>query len=133
MRPRRKIIVSKSPQSSERWKKLNASLNNSYKDNEAAALKKQMTDLRLADKTGNYTTKQSEGKKRVGTAPWKEQKLLHEWKRFFSSLLNKKVVWLRQNYPHQQKIFPFVLIPLLVKRPKRQSQPWKPNTHCDKN
>ena len=38
---KRKYIVSKSPQSRERWRKLNASLNDSYKVDEAVALNKQ--------------------------------------------------------------------------------------------
>ena len=53
---KKKYIVSKSPQSRERWRKLNASLNNSYKVDEAAALNKQMEELQMADETGNYTT-----------------------------------------------------------------------------
>ena len=98
----RKYIVSKSPQSRERWRKLNASLNDSYKVDEAVALNKQMEDLRMADETGNYSTtwkiihtlsrknssKNLKVKKRDGTAPSNEQELLEEWKGFFSSLLN---------------------------------------------
>ena len=99
---KRKYIVSKSPQSRERWRKLNASLNDSYKVDEAVALNKQIEDLRMADETGNYTTtwkiihtlsvknssKNVKVKKRDGTAPSSEQELLEEWKGFFSSLLN---------------------------------------------
>ena len=99
---KRKYIVSKSPQSRERWRKLNASLNDSYKVDEAVALNKQMEDLQMADETGNYSTtwkiihtlsgknssKNLKVKKRDGTAPSSEQELLEEWKGFFSSLLN---------------------------------------------
>ena len=99
---KRKYIVSKSPQSRERWRKLNASLNDSYKVDEAVALNKQLEDLRMADETGNYTTtwkiihtlsgknssKNLKVKKRDGTAPSSEQELLEDWKGFFSSLLN---------------------------------------------
>ena len=46
----------KSRQSRERWRKLNSSLNASYKSDEAIMLSKQMEDLSLADSKGDYTT-----------------------------------------------------------------------------
>ena len=52
---KRQFALSKTPQSRERWRKLNASLNVSYKADEAASLSRHMDDLKLADETGNYT------------------------------------------------------------------------------
>ena len=114
---KRKYIVSKSPQSRERWRKLNASLNDSYKVDEAVALNKQMEDLRMADETGNYSTtwkiihtlsgknssKNLKVKKRDGTAPSSEQELLEEWKGFFSSLLKRgyqACPWTHKKHPN---------------------------------
>ena len=99
---KKNFTLSKSPQSRERWRKLNASLNDSYKTDEAAALNKQMEELRSADAKGNYTTtwkiihtlsgkntrQNVKVKMRDGTAPSSEEELLTEWKSFFSSILN---------------------------------------------
>ena len=99
---KKKYTVSKSPQSRERWRKLNASLNDSYKADEAAWLNNQMEELRLADETGNYTTtwkiihslsgkndkRNVKVRKRDGNPPESDQDLLEEWKEYFSSLLN---------------------------------------------
>ena len=99
---KKKFAISKSPQARERWRKLNAALNDSYKVDEAAQLNKQMEELRIADETGNYTTtwkiihslsgkkdkKNVKVKKRDGNPPESEQDLLEEWKEYFSSLLN---------------------------------------------
>ena len=99
---KRRFLVSKSRQSRERWRKLNSSLNASYKSDEATMLNKQMEDLRLADSKGDYTTtwkiihdlsgkdKKSsvKVKKRDGTPPTSDEDLLAEWRDYFSSLLN---------------------------------------------
>ena len=53
---KKQFALSNTPQSRERWRKLNASLNDSYKADEAATLNRQMDDLKLADETGNHTT-----------------------------------------------------------------------------
>ena len=99
---KKKFSLSKSPKSRERWRKLNAALNDSYKADEAAALDRQMEELKLADETGNYTTtwkiihsisgkdtkRNVKVKKRDGQPPLSEQDLLEEWKDYFSSILN---------------------------------------------
>ena len=99
---KRRFLVSKSRQSRERWRKLNSSLNASYKSDEATMLNKQVVDLRLADSKGDYTTtwkiihdlsgkdKKSsvKVKKRDGTPPTSDKDLLAEWREYFSSLLN---------------------------------------------
>ena len=99
---KRRFLVSKSRQSRERWRKLNSSLNASYKSDEATMLNKQLEDLRLADSKGDYTTtwkiihdlsgkdKKSCVKfnKRDGTPRTSDKDLLAEWREYFSSLLN---------------------------------------------
>ena len=95
---KRKYSVSKSPQSRERLRKLNASLNNLYKVDEVVAL----NNLRMADETGNYTTtweiihtlsgkntsKNLKVKKRDRSAVSSEQQLLEKWNGSLSSLFN---------------------------------------------
>ena len=99
---KRRYLVSKSRQSRDRWKKLNTSLNESYKADESSMLTKQMEDLHLADQKGDYSTtwkiihdlsgkdrKSSvKVKKRDGTSPKNDKDLLAEWRKYFSSLLN---------------------------------------------
>ena len=99
---KRRFLVSKSRRSRERWRKVNSSLNASYKSDEATVLNKQMEDLRMADSKGEYTTiwkiihdlsgknKKSsvKVKKRDGTPPTSNEDLLAEWREYFSSLLN---------------------------------------------
>ena len=53
---KRKYLLSKSKQSREIWRKLNSSLNESYKADEMARLNKQMEEHKLADSKGDYTT-----------------------------------------------------------------------------
>ena len=53
---KRKYLLSKSKQSREIWRKLNSSLNESYKADETARLNKQMEELQLADSKGDYST-----------------------------------------------------------------------------
>ena len=53
---KRKYLLSKSKPSREIWRKLNSSLNESYKADEMARLSKQMEELKLADSKGNYST-----------------------------------------------------------------------------
>ena len=91
-------------QSRELWRKLNSSLNASYKSDEATMLNKQMEDLRLADSKGDYTTtwkiihdlsekdKKSSVKvnKRDGTPPTSDKDLLAECREYFSFLLKKQ-------------------------------------------
>ncbi len=110
---KKKFSVSKSPKSRELWRKLNCDLNESYKADEAAALKKQMEDLKSADETGNYTatwkiidtlsgkkTRQNvKVKMRDGSAPSNDQELLNEWKSFFSTLLNNDTGQAPSNLP----------------------------------
>ena len=53
---KRKYMLSKSKQSRETWRKLNSSLNKSYKADETARLNKQMEEFKLADSKHDYTT-----------------------------------------------------------------------------
>ena len=53
---KRKYLLSKSKPSREIWRKLNSSLNESYKGDEMARLNKQMEELKLADSKGDYST-----------------------------------------------------------------------------
>ncbi|XP_038072782.1 uncharacterized protein LOC119741153 [Patiria miniata] len=101
---KKRYSISKSQQSREKWRKLNTSLNESYKRDENAALNKQIDDLKLADEMGDYTTtwkiihdlsgndKRTSVKvrKRDGTVPASDSELLSEWSKYFSSLLNNE-------------------------------------------
>ena len=94
---KKQFALSNTPQSRERWRKLNASLNDSYKADEAPTLNRQVDDLKLAVETGNYTatwsiindlsgknTRQNvKVKKRDGSAASSEQELLEEWRNYF--------------------------------------------------
>ena len=53
---KRKYLLSKSKPSREIWRKLNSSLNESYKADEMARLNKQMKELKLAVSKGDYST-----------------------------------------------------------------------------
>ena len=99
---KRKYLLSKSKQSREIWRKLNSSLNESYKADEMARLNKQMEELQLADSKGDYSTTKKiihdlSGKDRNpkvkvrmrdGAPPKSDKDLLVEWQAYFSSLLN---------------------------------------------
>ena len=99
---KKKFSISKSRQSREKWRDLNNSLNKSYEEDEAAALSKQIDDLKRADETGDYTTtwkiihdlsgknksQNIKVKKRDGSLPASENELLAEWREHFSSILN---------------------------------------------
>lgn len=99
---KKKFSVSKSPKSRELWRKLNCNLNDSYKADEAAALNRQMEDLKLADEIGNYTATWKiidKVKMRDGSVPSSDQELLNEWKSFFSTLLNNDTGQALSNLP----------------------------------
>ena len=99
---KRKYLLSKSKQSREIWRKLNSSLNESYKPDEMARLNKQMEELQLADSKGDYSTiwkiihelsgkdrnPKVKVKMRDGAPPKSDKDLLAEWQEYFSSLLN---------------------------------------------
>ena len=99
---KRKYLLSKSKPSREIWRKLNSSLNESYKADEMARLNKQMEELKLADSKGDYSTTwkiihdlsgkdwnpKVKVKMRDGTPPKSDKDLLAEWQEYFSSLLN---------------------------------------------
>ena len=99
---KRKYLLSKSKQSREIWRKLNSSLNESYKADEMARLNKQMEELQLADSKGDYSTTwkiihdlsgkdrnpKVKVKMRDGAPPKSDKDLLAEWQEYFSSLLN---------------------------------------------
>ena len=99
---KRKYLLSKSKPSREIWRKLNSSLNESYKADEMARLNKQMEELKLADSQGDYSTTwkiihdlsgkdrnpKVKVKMRDGTPPKSDKDLLAEWQEYFSSLLN---------------------------------------------
>ena len=99
---KRRYLVSKSKQSRESWRKLNTSLNESFKADEMTMLNKQIDDLHLADLKGDYSTtwkivhdlsrKDSKPnvkvKRRDGKPPASTKDLLSEWKEYFSTLLN---------------------------------------------
>ena len=97
---KRKYLLSKSKPSREIWRKLNSSLNESYKADEMARLNKQMEELKLADSKGDYSTtwkiihdlsgkdRNVKVKMRDGTPPKSDKDLLAEWQEYFSSLLN---------------------------------------------
>ena len=84
------------------WRKLNSSLNESYKADEMARLNKQMEELKLADSQGDYSTTwkiihdlsgkdrnpKVKVKMRDGTPPESDKDLLAEWQEHFSSLFN---------------------------------------------
>ena len=53
---KRKYLLFKSKQSREIWRKLNSSLNESYKADAMARLNRQMEELQLADSKGDYST-----------------------------------------------------------------------------
>ena len=99
---KRKYLLSKSKPSGEIWRKLNSSLNESYKADEMARLNKQMEELKLADSKGDYPTTwkiihdlsgkdrnpKVKVKMRDGTPPKSDKDLLAEWQEYFCSLLN---------------------------------------------
>ena len=99
---KRKYLLSKSEQSREIWRKLNSSLNESYKADEMASLNKQMEELQLADSKGDYSTPwkiihdlsgkdrnpKVKVKMRNGAPPKGDKDLLAERQEYFSSLLN---------------------------------------------
>ena len=99
---KRKYLLSKSKPSREIRRKLNSSLNESYKADEMARLNKQMEELKLADSKGDYSTTwkiihdlsgkdrnpKVKVKMRDGTPPKSDKDLLAEWQKYFSSLLN---------------------------------------------
>ena len=99
---KRKYLLSKSKQSRGTWRKLNCSLNESYKADEMARLNKQMEELKLADSKGDYSTTwkiihdlsgkdrnpKVKVKMRDGAPPKSDKDLLAEWQEYFSSLLN---------------------------------------------
>ena len=101
---KRKYLLSKSKQSREIWRKLNSSLNESYKADEMARLNKQMEELQLADSKGDYSTTwkiihdlsgkdrnpKVKVKTRDGAPPKSDKDLLAEWQAYFSSLLNNE-------------------------------------------
>ena len=99
---KRKYLISKSKPSREIGRKLNSSLNESYKADEMARLNKQMEELKLADSKGDYSTTwkiihdlsgkdrnpKVKVKMRDFTPPKSDKDLLAEWQEYFSSLLN---------------------------------------------
>jgi len=99
---KKRYLVSKSRQSRERWRRLNSSLNDSYRLDESTMITKQMEDLSLADLIGDYSTtwkiihdlsgkherSNVKVKKRDGTPATSDKDLLAEWQEYFSSLLN---------------------------------------------
>lgn len=117
---KKQFALSKTLQSRKRWRKLNASLNVSYKADEATTLNRQMDDLKLADETGNYTATWSiindlsgkntrrnvKVKKRDGSAASSEQEVLEEWRNYFGALLNNDNGTIPSELPLlQQKTF----------------------------
>ena len=99
---KRKCLLSKSKQSREIWRKLDSSLNESYKADEIARLNKQMEELQLADSKGDYSptwkiihdlsgkdqNPKVKVKMRDGAPPKSDKDLLAEWQEYFISLLN---------------------------------------------
>ncbi len=99
---KKRYLLIRTRHAKETWRRLNTTLNESYRADELAALDRQMEDLRVADEKGNYSTtwkiihnisgknktSNPKVKKRDGTAPSSDKELLDEWKEYFSALLN---------------------------------------------
>ena len=101
-RAKKKYLLAKTRKSREIWRKLNTSLNESYRSDELASIQKQMQDLQEADQKGNHNTTwkiinsiSGQGnrpnpkvKKRDGSSPSSDKELLSEWRAYFAELLN---------------------------------------------
>ena len=99
---KKRFLVDRTHHSRDVWRKLNTSLNESYKADQQAKLDKQMEDLKVAEDKGEYDTTwkiiheisgkdtkpNPKVKKRDGSAPSSEKELLDEWRLYFSALLN---------------------------------------------
>ncbi|GAG85694.1 unnamed protein product, partial [marine sediment metagenome] len=99
---KKKYLLLRTHHAKGKWRKLNTSLNDSYKADEQSALLKQMEELQVADEKGNYKTTwkiihdisgkkrkcSPKVKKRDGSAPSGDKDLLAEWREYFCALLN---------------------------------------------
>ena len=93
---KRKYLISKSKPSREIGRKLNSSLNESYKTDEMASLNKLIEELKLADSKGDYSTTwkiihylsekdrnpKVKVKMRDSTPPKGDKDLLAEWQEY---------------------------------------------------
>ena len=99
---KKKYLLLRTRKSREAWRKLNTSLNESYRADELASIQQQMEDLQKADQKGDYNTTwkiinaisgqnnrpNPKVKKRDGSAPSSDNELLAEWREYFADLLN---------------------------------------------
>ncbi|KAI8514995.1 hypothetical protein Bbelb_075860 [Branchiostoma belcheri] len=99
---KKRYLLAKTRQAREAWRKLNDSLNNSYRSDELDFLNQQLENLQEADKKGDYNTTwkivnslagkgrrpSPRVKKRDGSAPSSDSELLDEWRLYFADLLN---------------------------------------------
>jgi len=99
---KKRYLLIRTRHSKQTWRRLNTSLNESYRADELASLQKQMEDLQVADEKGEYNTtwkiihdisgqnmrSNPKVKKRDGSPPSSDKELLDEWREYFSDLLN---------------------------------------------
>ena len=99
---KKRYLLVRTRKSRDNWRKLNTSLNESYRCDELNSLQQQMEELQEADQKGHYNTtwkiinsisgqksrSNPKVKKRDGSAPSSDNELLAEWRDYFADLLN---------------------------------------------
>ena len=125
------------------WRRLNTSLNESYKYDEPAPIQQQMEDLQEADRKGDFNTtwkiinrisgqnrSTPKVKKRDSSAPFSDTELLAEWGQYFADLLNNDSGSLPYDLPPPaDQDLPICTDPPPLKKHWKLSRTWRATKH----